>query len=118
MLTASPGLALARRGRKRLGHRWRGGCVARLRLRRGASLSGRLLGSCSSGRSPLRGSFAKWCGRIAASFCLGSSTRDGGGLLFGIVLLGCLSSVLVVRMVPLDRLFFSLGRFQRLEAVQ
>jgi len=65
------------------------------------------------GRSPLRG----WCGRIAAFFHLGSST-GGGGLHFGIVILGCLGGVLVVRMIPLDGFFVPLGRFLGLEGVQ
>jgi len=50
MLVASAGLA--RRRRRRFGHRWSNRRVSGLRLRRGASLSGRLLGGCSGGGRP------------------------------------------------------------------
>jgi len=82
--------------RRRLGHRWSSGCVSGLQLRRGASLSEHLLGGCSA----LCGSFSKRCGLITDLFRLGSSTGGGGGLLFEIVLLECLSDALVVRKVP------------------
>src|SRR5712691_9518200 len=118
MLVDSPGLALARRRRRWLGHRWSSRWVFGLRLRRGAGLGGRLLGGCNSGSSRLRGSFAKRGSQIAALFRLGSSTGGGGGLLFGIVLLGCPSSVLVMRMIPFGRLFVSLGRCLGLVGVQ
>jgi len=93
MLAASIRLALrlAQRGRRWFSRGWSSGCVFGFRLRRGATLNGRLLGGCSGDRRLLRGLFAKRCGRIIALFCLG--IRSGGG-----------SGVLVVRV-----LFVSLG---------
>jgi len=114
MLAASARLAFVGRRRRWLGRRLGSGYVSGLGLRRGSRLSGRLLGGCSGGRSPLCGSFPKRCSGPAALFSVGSSTGGGGGgLLFGFVLLGCLSRVLVVRMIPLDRLFVPLRRFLR-----
>ena len=112
------GLALARRGGRWRGLRWSSGCVSGLRLRRGSSLRGRLLGSSSGGRSALRGSFLKRCGRIIALFRLGSSTGGGAGLLSGLVLLGCVRGVLVVKMISLDLFFVPLGRLLGLEGFQ
>ena len=85
-------------------------------MRRGTRLSGRLLG----GSSPLRGSFAKRRGGLAALFSLRGGTEGGGSssLLLGFVLLGCVSRVLVVGVIPLDRLFVPLRRFLSLESVQ
>ena len=103
MLAASPGLALARRERRRLGHRWSSGWVSDLRLRCGASLSECLLGGC--------GLFSKRCSLIVTLFSLGNSTGASSGLLIEIVLLGCLSGDLVVRMIPFDLVFVPLCRF-------
>ena len=64
------------------------------------------------------GSFAKWSGRIVALLRLGSNTGGSGGLLFGIVLLWCLSGVLLVRMILLDRIFVPIGRLLSIEDVQ
>jgi len=69
----------------------------------------------SRGGSPLLGSFAKGYGQIATLFRLGSSTGGGGILLFGIVAFGCLSGVLVVRVIPSDSPFVPLGRVLVLE---
>jgi len=65
------------------GHGWSSGCVSGLRLHRGASLSGRLLGGyggCSGSGSPVLGSFAKGYSmvKIASLFRLGSSIGGGG----------------------------------------
>jgi len=76
------------------------------------------MGGCNGGCRPLRGSSAKRCGRNAALFRHGGSTGGGGGLLFRIVLLGNSSSVLVVRVIPLDRPFDPLRRFLGLEGVK
>ena len=84
-----------------------------VRRHRGTRLSGRLLGDCSGGRSALRNSFAQPCDQTAL-FRLGSYIRGGAGFLFGFTI-GCLSGVLVVRMIPLDHL---LGRFLSLEGIQ
>jgi hypothetical protein len=54
LAAAATGLALAGRGWRWIGCGWSGGCVSGLPLRRGARLSGRLLGGCG----PPRGSFA------------------------------------------------------------
>ena len=84
-----------------------------VRRRRGTRPSGSLLGGCSGGRSALRSSFAKQCDQIAL-FRLGSYIGGGVGL-FRFTLLGWLSGVILVRMIPLDRL---LGRFLSLEGIQ
>jgi hypothetical protein len=88
------------------------GCVSGpRRLRRGASAERTTSGWLQGWPRP-------WCGRIAALFFLGLRSKPHWrqrkpSVLLVIVFLGCVSCVLVVGMIPLDRLFVPLGRFLR-----
>ncbi len=96
---------------------WASECVGGLWLRRGSRLTGCLVCGSSGSGSPLRGSFSKRCVRLTAFFSLASRTEDSSSsLCFGFVVLRCQSRVLVVRVVPLDRLFIPPSGFLGLES--
>ena len=80
---------LSERRRRWLRYRWE---EQRMRFRSSAASWSQPERTPSVGPQRLvADSFAKRCGRLATLFPLGISTGGGSGLLFGIVLLGCLS---------------------------
>ena len=120
MLVASPGLALVLRERRWLGQRWSSKWVSGLRPRRGAGWPGRTpSGGAATAVAAL---FAARLPSVAVKLppCFASEVapEEGAAFFFGIVLIGCPSGVLVMRMIHFDRFSVSLGRFLGFVGVQ